>query len=730
LTVQGHPASATDPKTWSSFDEVMVAYREPTLALNGIGYVVTGDGLVGIDFDHCRDPLHGGVIDPDVLQLLLELNTYTEPSPSGTGVRAFCYGILPSGGRRKGPFELYDRGRYFTLTGRHVDGFPATIMRRPVELVNIHTAIFGSPSSNGQPAPTPRTSAPVTDQTLIARAMAAKNGDLFRKLWVGDFNDYPSPSEADLALCGLLAFWCGRDAEWMDALFRQSGLMRPKWDERRGAATYGERTLAAAIAEGHEVYTARTKMTKAKTFKSAPTPVEDLTSDIEDPPEPDPQDDEPARHVAADHDDDHQYGAEGGVPAAPAVHLALPPGFVQRYVEVAMRRTDAPAEAHTLTAVTVMSALAGPTPRLNLAHLRAGLRLLMWSMNLVDSTSGRKTTVNDFGSEAISVALGEEAILPWKGSPEAFIQLMAARDGQTCVMTRDEYVGLLVGMKQGGYMAGLAQDFIRMWDGAPLGMGRTAKMNRNTGQRVNDSDVIRNPFLVQLTAATRSRFIEVATIEDILDGFLARFTFTSGSAEEQRMKHKDSVIETAWQQVLLLAKDYHERAKHVLTVEVTDEILDLEWELEKRFKAQALAQARPDVAAPAMKRLAESVFKTAGLLALDDSCQGAATISPGHFESAVALSHRWQATTLALVDDIGRTRFQADCDSVLATIRTHRKLSIRDLYRVHRRLRNRDFDEILAALEAQGAITREEDKTGKKGWSPAMVSYVGRGSRA
>lgn len=62
-------------------------------------------------------------------------------------------------------------------------------------------------------------------------------------------------SSADLGLCNILAFWTGKDAAQMDAIFRQSGRMRPKWDERRGAQTYGEMTITKAIQDCREVYT-------------------------------------------------------------------------------------------------------------------------------------------------------------------------------------------------------------------------------------------------------------------------------------------------------------------------------------------------------------------------------------------------------------------------------------------------------------------------------------------
>lgn len=403
-------------------------------------------------------------------------------------------------------------------------------------------------------------------------------------------------------------------------------------------------------------------------------------------------------------------------PAAP-----LPAGFVRQYVETALRRTDAPPEAHTLTAVTVLSALAGPGPRLNLAHQRAGTSLLLWSMNLVDSTGGRKTTVNDFGTDVLSAVLGEGAVLPWKGSPERFIQLMAARDGLPCVLARDEYVGLLLAMKSGSYMAGFAQDLIRAYDGLPLTMGRTAKMNRNTGARTEDSDVVWQPYLVLLTAATRSRFISVATMDDVLDGHLARVTFTSGSAEEAPMKARTPEIEAAWRGVIDLAFTFRERAQVVQHVTIAEEVMAAEWQLEKEFKEAARSQAKPEVAAPAMKRLAEGVLRTAGLLAVEQATAGRAEIQLPQWEAAVALSAPWQDTTLALVADIGRTQHQARCDAVLATIRAKPGLTRSALFGTHKGLRAREFDEVLTALEQQHRIRITKPKTGKPG--PDAFTY-------
>ncbi len=79
--------------------------------------------------------------------------------------------------------------------------------------------------------------------------MNASNGAKFERLWKGNTGGYDSQSEADMALCNMLAFWTGGDQPWMDDLFRQSGLLRDKWDDVHYAdgSTYGEKTIERAV---------------------------------------------------------------------------------------------------------------------------------------------------------------------------------------------------------------------------------------------------------------------------------------------------------------------------------------------------------------------------------------------------------------------------------------------------------------------------------------------------
>jgi primase-polymerase (primpol)-like protein len=235
-------AKVNDSATWSGFADAVSTMRAGSAT--GVG-VVLGDGLVGVDLDHVRAE-RTGLVDADATKVVCTIGSYTEVSPSGTGLHVWAWGSLPPGGRRRGCVEMYDAGRFFTVTGRHVVGTPWTIEPRTEALAAVHAQHLGVPAA---PPPPPVASSPgyVTDAALIARAHAARNGAKFAALWRGDTTGYPSHSEADLALCSMLAFWTRGDAGRIDRLFRLSGLMRPKWDARRGGQTYGAETIASAL---------------------------------------------------------------------------------------------------------------------------------------------------------------------------------------------------------------------------------------------------------------------------------------------------------------------------------------------------------------------------------------------------------------------------------------------------------------------------------------------------
>ena len=239
-------AKSNDPETWASFEEAKQSYLDcENESIAGIGFMFSNSDLWGMDLDHCRNA-ETGEIQPWAQEIILKANTYAELSPSETGVHLIGKGKLPPGARKKGPVEVYDSGRFFTITGQHVEGTPLTILDCQDRIETLHHSIFGKTGTerNG-------------DEELMRKASAAENGQRFTKLWSGDWSNYPSQSEADLALCSTLAFWTNNNPDRIDRLFRQSGLMRSKWDEKHygDGRTYGQVTIGKAIAETKEGYT-------------------------------------------------------------------------------------------------------------------------------------------------------------------------------------------------------------------------------------------------------------------------------------------------------------------------------------------------------------------------------------------------------------------------------------------------------------------------------------------
>ena len=132
MQTNGTAASSTDPMTWTSADEALAHASR----FDGVGFVFSADDeFCGIDLDGCRDPVTGKAAEwaRDIVKLF---GTYAEVSPSQTGVKLFLRGKLPFTSGKKRPVkadkicdkepavEVYDRGRYFAVTGLKLAGVP------------------------------------------------------------------------------------------------------------------------------------------------------------------------------------------------------------------------------------------------------------------------------------------------------------------------------------------------------------------------------------------------------------------------------------------------------------------------------------------------------------------------------------------------------------------------------------------------------------------------------
>ncbi len=242
------------PTTCGTFVQAWTRYNNHA-DINGIGFLFTpDDDFAGVDLDDCRDP-ETGTLEPWAAAVVHNLNSYTEVSPSGTGVKIFlratkgmvhfapgnmvtvramrignsrltqlwkplrpclnCHQVsepcpTKQGKReREGQVEIYDRSHYFTVTGHHLPGTPRNVEKRQEALNLLYAETFSRDAEN-TPQPPMRNPAPITnleDHSLLKRASTAQNGPLFTALFKGDTSAYGGDrSRADMALCGLLAF--------------------------------------------------------------------------------------------------------------------------------------------------------------------------------------------------------------------------------------------------------------------------------------------------------------------------------------------------------------------------------------------------------------------------------------------------------------------------------------------------------------------------------------------
>lgn len=128
---------------------------------DGVGRVLGEPDLLAWDLDGCVDA-ETGEVAPKAQTIVEILNSYTEVTPSGTGLRVFCRGRLPAGvdGRKTKGIEVYAARRYVTVTGRHVAWTPRTIEARHDAVASLYCSHLG----NGEVAPRLRARVELPDE--------------------------------------------------------------------------------------------------------------------------------------------------------------------------------------------------------------------------------------------------------------------------------------------------------------------------------------------------------------------------------------------------------------------------------------------------------------------------------------------------------------------------------------------------------------------------------------
>ena len=277
-------ANPTDPATWGSYEQAIRAVSR--YGYSGLGFVFAADSpYCGIDIDHCINP-DTGEINPNALDIVETMDSYTEHSPSGTGLHIIYKGAEHPEWKRKvkdalgsgADLEMYQSGRYFTVTGNKYgtlsiinerDSFAELIQKaymnketkaqydpkydkqnnKVADVENTAKALRKERDADGSEkslcAVKSGAQALRSDSEIITLASRSNKG--FPALYSGDTSSYGNDeSRADAALCAIIAFYT-KDGAQIDRIFRSSGLMRDKWDRKTGASTYGAITIENAL---------------------------------------------------------------------------------------------------------------------------------------------------------------------------------------------------------------------------------------------------------------------------------------------------------------------------------------------------------------------------------------------------------------------------------------------------------------------------------------------------
>lgn len=218
----GYKANVNDPKTWGDFQTCLNCLNMG--GYDGLGFMFSHSPYSGVDLDDTRT-LADGSPNPNAqveldrqFKAYHEFDSYSEVSPSGTGLHIIIKGNVAAG-RRRAHIEIYSSGRFFTMTGNVYADKP--IAERQSVLDQLWQQMGSEVVTTSF---TGYEKELYSDEEVISQASHAFNGEKFIKLHEGRWNEiYASQSEADFAYVDILAFYSKNKAQ-IARLFLRSPL--------------------------------------------------------------------------------------------------------------------------------------------------------------------------------------------------------------------------------------------------------------------------------------------------------------------------------------------------------------------------------------------------------------------------------------------------------------------------------------------------------------------------
>ncbi len=583
---------------------------------------------------------------------------------------------------KEGGIEVYSASHYLTVTGQKIKSKPATIesCQEAIDwLLETHFRQRGEPkSTNGNSAWHP------FDKDLLEKAFAAKNCEKLKRLFNGDTSGHrDDDSAADLGLCSMLAFWT-QDPAQIDRIFRRSGLMRDKWDSRRGDSTYGAWTINKALAGGKERYAQRSNANggqRREQVTRSPLRGNDLPVTCSE------------EENTGEHEDNIVFPEAAWT------------GLFGRWRDITAPCTEAPLESLWGALLLAAGMIIGRNAwRESPRPLYPNFYLL-----LVGQTGdSRKSTVMWLACQLLRHVGEDFKELDGVVSSEGIYEALADHEETKALIYADEFRALLSVAKRKG-----TQDIL------PRLNSLYYCPERASIDRVKDSTTIVKPFLSLVTATPQAYVEDILTDLEIVGGFLNRFLIISGEEQEPKAIVKSPSV-AAWESIASgLGEIRDRRPGHLeFSPEASELWIDFytQWKKERRNWHPKKA----DLSA----RTFEHILKIAIVYAV---LAGEHRITEKFLAVAIRIGGWLQANALTLFADSGADRF-GKCERTIIDLLKHAKnfrMWRRDLQQAmsKRGFNGEMFSRAIKALEANDLL-RCDTATTPAGRTRPFVEYI------
>ena len=261
LMPNGKPAKSNDKTTWNSYEDCIAALNRNIG--DGLGFML-GDGYIGIDIDKVSDDIMAYSMDYHAKSMIADflrgISTYAEISPSKTGLHFIGKGEVPGERKRYKNLEIYDKDRFFTVTGNvlkdrnrnkviNIDSELKPLYEKYMPKINV----INSENKRNQIITFLKDDQDIVEK-LFDRGYFSYTGEDLRRIYYGNYESYfNSQSEADFFMLQRLLYYTA-DVEQAISLMENSGLKREKWYKRRGNTDYIHYIADKAIGSINQFY--------------------------------------------------------------------------------------------------------------------------------------------------------------------------------------------------------------------------------------------------------------------------------------------------------------------------------------------------------------------------------------------------------------------------------------------------------------------------------------------